>query len=313
MKTRKYSPEYMTEARRQPISRELIQKAIEKDLILESRVLSCDDKLTLKLELGKNIYGYIPFEELEFTPNNSKVKDVAAISKVGRHVKFKVLRFETNGDEVTVHCSRRAAQEDCYNNFISKKIPGDIIDARIVRVENYGVFCDIGCGYIALLPTNNISVTHVVNPKEFLDGVSRLKVIIQNIDSDGKVQLSHKELLGTWEEEASKFSKGEIICGKVLSVEEYGIFIRLSQNLSGLAAIPDKLEVSTGDMVSIRINNIVKDSLKIKLTIINKLENCKETNKFCYYKTDGNISEWTYYSNGSKIMKTSFIGGDNNE
>lgn len=304
----KYSPEYLTGMKREPMTMKFVHRAISNGAILEALVTSCDDDLTLKLELGKGIYGYIPFEDIEYRHDNSEIKDIAALSKVGRHIKFKMISFSKENGQIKVHCSRKEAQKDCYENYISKLSPGDITDARIVRIENYGVFCDIGCGFVALLPTNNISVTHVVNPKELLENISRLKVVVKEINTDGKIQLTHKELLGTWTEEASKFSRGDTVCGAVLSVEEYGVFIRLSQNLSGLAAPTQDIKINTGDLVSVRINSISDKSMKIKLTIIDKIDNCSESVRFKYYKTEGNIKEWVYSDTGKKRISTTFRG-----
>ena len=304
----KYSPEYLTGMKREPMTMKFVHRAISNGAILEALVTSCDDDLTLKLELGKGIYGYVPFEDIEYRHDNSEIKDITALSKVGRHIKFKMISFSKEDGQIKVHCSRKEAQKDCYENYISKLSPGDITDARIVRIENYGVFCDIGCGFVALLPTNNISVTHVVNPKEMLENISRLKVVVKEINTDGKIQLTHKELLGTWAEEASKFSRGDTVCGAVLSVEEYGVFIRLSQNLSGLAAPTQDIKINTGDLVSVRINSISDKSMKIKLTIIDKIDNCSESVRFKYYKTEGNIKEWVYSDTGKKRISTTFRG-----
>lgn len=309
----KYSPEYFSNKKFEPMTSKSLHKYMIEGSILEALVVSCDDKMTLKLDLGNHIYGYIPFEEVEFKYDNSKVKDVVAMSKVGRHVKFKILSIKTEGDNIIALCSRKEAQKDCYENYISNLTPGDIIDARIVRIENYGVFCDIGCGFVALLPTNNISVTHIINPKELLENITTLKVIVKNTDEEGRIQLSHKELLGTWEEEVSNFSKGDIVCGSVLSVEKYGVFVRLSQNLSGLAYTPENIKVNTGDLVSVRISGIAKDSAKIKLHIVSRIDNCTENMNFRYYKTEGRMDKWIYSTTSKKAIRTIFIGGDEDE
>lgn len=52
---------------------------------------------------------------------------------------------------------------------------------------------------------------------------------------DGRICLSQRELLGTWEENASLFEQGETVAGIVRSVEDYGIFVELTPNLAGLA------------------------------------------------------------------------------
>jgi small subunit ribosomal protein S1 len=212
-----------------------------------------------------------------------------------------------------VQCSRKEAQKQCFDKFIKTLKPGDVIDARVTKIVNYGIFCDIGCGYIAMLPTNNISVTHIINPCESLKYVHKLRVVVKDIDDKYMIQLSHKELLGTWEEEVSDLHEGDIVVGAVISVESYGVFVRLSQNLSGLAEIPIDEDVKQGELVTVRISSIKKENMKIKLLILNKVSNesteCDEDTverlSFRYRDMETtHIDEWTYSTPGSKKLIT---------
>ena len=88
---------------------------------------------------------------------------------------------------------------------------GDIIDAKVTHLESFGAFCDIGCGNIALLPIDAISVSRISHPKDRFTVGDSIKVIIKSIAEDGKITLSHKELLGTWEENAAMFAPGQTV------------------------------------------------------------------------------------------------------
>jgi small subunit ribosomal protein S1 len=189
----------------------------------------------------------------------------------------------------------------CYENYISKLSVGDIIDAHVTKIVGYGIFCDIGCGIIALLPTNNISVTHIVNPTVELKGLSTLKVIVKSIKEDNKIELTHKELLGTWKEQIAQFAEGDLVKGTVLSVEDYGVFIRLSQNLSGLAEVPETIELKPGDIVSTRIQSIQDKNMKVKLSVVEKIEdNDDKLIKFKYYVNEPHITDWVYSTETAK-------------
>lgn len=304
----KYSPEFMTRYADNKLSIGQIKRAIDNSTILEAKVNRCNKNNSLIMEISNNITCVIELSELEYNVDKSKeTKDISAKTKVNRHVKFIPTSIEIKDDKYIVNCSRKLAQKQCQENFIEKLLPGDVIDAKIVRVVNYGVFCDIGCGIVALLPTNNISVTHVTDIKKMMYGISRLKVIVHNIDDIGRVVLSHRELLGTWEEEASKFSVNDTVHGVVLNTEEYGTFIRISQNLCGLAdnTISD---LKTGDDVIVKILSIKDINMKIRLVVISKDENLeKQTQAFKYTKVDGHISKWVYSTKGSnKVIETVF-------
>lgn len=298
----RYSPEYLTKMTREPMSLSFIKRAIENKSILESQVIGCDENYTLTLNLGRNIIGKIPFTELEYHyDKNETTKIASAVSKVGKHVKYTPISFEKNGEQIIVNCSRRESQRVCFERLIKNLVPGDVIDARIIKVVGYGAFCDIGCGITALLPTNSISVTHVVDPVIALRYVHRIKVVVKDIDENYRIQLSHKELLGNWIEETSRINVGDIMYGTVLSKEDYGIFIRISQNLSGLAEVSN-LDINVGDLVSFKILSIIPNNMKVKLLILEKIELSEadmnrpnETNmRFRYIIKDGHINTWNY-------------------
>ena len=317
----RYSPEYLTKMTREPMSLSFIKRAIENKSILESKVISCDEDYTLTLDLGKNIIGRILFTELEYHYNKDEVVKIAsAVSKVGKHIKYTPMSYERVGDQIVVQCSRRESQRVCFEKFIKNLIPGDVIDARIIKVVGYGAFCDIGCGITALLPTNSISVTHVVDPVIALRYVHRIKVVVKDIDENYRIQLSHKELLGTWAEETSKINVGDIMYGTVLSKEDYGIFIRISQNLSGLAEVSD-LDIEVGDLVSFKILGIIPNNMKVKLLILEKIELSEadknrpnETNmRFRYVIKDGHINSWSYSTpTAKKQINSEFVFIDRN-
>ena len=290
----KYSPEYMTHRNREEMSLNAIKQAIRMQSILEARVTKCDSDNNLTIEIGKNIIGIIPFSELEYHPDGTPIKPASATSKVNRHIKYIPISIRKEDDLFIVDCSRKQVQKICYDNYISNLTPGDVIDAYVLKIMNYGIFCDIGCGIVALLPTNNISVTHIVNPAIELRGISTLKVVVNHIDENYRVELTHKELLGTWEEEVTSFNEDDVTYGTVLSVEEYGVFVRLSQNLSGLADVTE-LELKPGDLVSVRIQSIQNRNMKIKLTIIDKVGTVTDKPmRFKYYTTEPHIKDWVY-------------------
>ena len=290
----KYSPEYTAHRRDTNISLNAIKQAIKNETILESRVIKGDAKNNITLEIGKNIIGEIPFSELEYHTDGTPVKPASATSKINRHVKYIPLSIEKVNEQFVVKCSRKIVQKMCYDDYISKLTPGDVIDAHALKIVSYGIFCDIGCGIVALLPTNNISVTHIVDPMNELKGISALKVVVKNIDENLRVELSHKELLGTWEEEVADMQDGDVTYGTVLSVESYGTFVRISQNVSGLADNID-FDVEPGDLVSVRIQSIQHKNMKVKLTIIDNIGSVEDKPmRFKYYITEGHISDWVY-------------------
>ena len=236
--------------------------------------------------------GIIEREEGAIGIKEGKTRDIALISRVGKPVCFKVVDIKTDetGAKYAL-LSRRSAQEECLDYILKNKKCGDIIDAKVTHLESFGAFCDIGCGNIALLPIDAISVSRISHPRDRFKVGDSLKAIIKNIADDGKITLSHKELLGTWEENALSFSQGQTVSGIVRSVEPYGVFVELSPNLAGLAETGADVEVGQG--VCVYIKNIIPEKMKIKLIIIDTVDNTQSKN-IKYYYNDEHIDKFCY-------------------
>ena len=282
----------------------LLREAMENGTILEARARLCDASHNLCVDLG-GMRGIIPREEGALGIRDGSVRDIAIISRVNRPVCFTVTSIETD-DSGTPYAllSREKAQKKCIESYISTLRRGDVVRAKITHLENFGAFADIGCGIAALLPIDAISVSRIEHPCErFCVGMD-IKAVIKSIEN-GRISLSHKELLGTWEENAARFAAGETVAGVVRSVESYGAFVELSPNLAGLAE--SKEGVRAGQQASVYIKSIIPEKMKIKLIIIETFD-CRYSPKPPEYFTDAaHIDRFLYSPEGcAKTVETVF-------
>ena len=261
------------------------------ETILEAIVTMCDSDHNLVVDLGI-MRGIIPREDGAIGISEVSTRDIALISRVGRAVCFVITDIceDGNGKKYAL-LSRKIAQKKCLEYILNEKHIGDIIDAKITHLEPFGAFCDIGCGNVALLPLDAISVSRISHPKDRFCAGDSIKAIIKNIDEDKKITLSHKELLGTWEQNSAKFSQGQTVSGIVRSVEEYGIFVELTPNLAGLAEPKDNVFV--GQTASVYIKSIIPDKMKIKLIIIDSFDTPQEKS-VKYFYNDDHITDFIY-------------------
>ncbi len=262
----RYTPEGIA-AKGEIKSIEALERAIERGTILEAPAVLCDHNLNLHIELGIGIKAVIPREETQYPASGDDIKDIAILTRVGKRVCFKVLRLEkTASGETVAILSRRAAQRECMENYVSTLIPGDIIPAKVTHLESFGAFVDIGCGLNSLLSIDCISVSRISHPSERLAVGDVIYTVVKSIDERGRVYVSQKELLGSWEENASLFVEGQTVCGIIRSVESYGVFVELKPNLAGLAEYRD--DAIPGDTAAVFIKAIIPEKMKVKLIII---------------------------------------------
>lgn len=175
--------------------------------------------------------------------------------------------------------------------YISLLQNGDVIPAKVTHLEPFGCFVDVGCGIPSLIPIDAISVSRIAHPNDRFYNGQDIFVVIKSVEN-GRICLSHKELLGTWEENAQRFQAGETVGGIVRSVESYGIFIELAPNLAGLAEPRDNVQV--GQAASVYIKALIPEKMKVKLIIVDVFENTNFPSKLKYFINSGHICRWEY-------------------
>ena len=270
-----------------------LREALETGDILEAPVQRCGVDHTLLLNLG-GVQGRIPREEAVAPAISGADRDIAVLSRVGKPTCFTVTALESDGKGAPLALlSRRAAQEQAIAWLLEHGPVGSVLPARVTHLEKFGAFVDLGCGVTSLVPLENISVSRIPHPAaRFRVGQDILTAVTDVDPAACRFYLSHKELLGTWLENAAAFSPGTAVPGVVRGVRDYGIFIELAPNLSGLADWRSGVEL--GDAVSVYIKSIRPDCRKIKLQIIQDLGPAPEPEDLRYFITDGTVEGWSY-------------------
>lgn len=299
-----YKPEGMNFQYNGALTKNLLrtpQALIGENRIFEGTVIKCDSSLNLWVDFcGAKCM--IPKDEVTYLFPGEVLKDITIISRVGKTVCF-VVTGVTRGDygEEILLLSRRLAQIRCLEEYIDSLMPGDIIDAKVTHMEQFGAFCDIGCGIISLLSVDCISVSRISHPKDRFEVGQPIKAVIKSRTPEGRIYITHRELLGTWEENAAFFTQGQTVAGIVRSVESYGIFVELAPNLAGLAE--PKEDIYPSQSAAVYIKSIIPERMKIKLVLIDAKGELPPKKPIEYigntYKEE-HIDRWQYSPNCSK-------------
>lgn len=280
-----------------------MDQAAEEEQILEGIVTRCDCAHNLVVDCN-GITGLIPRSEAALGLSSGRTREIALLSRVGKPVCFQVIG-EGDGQYLF---SRARVQQKALNYLMENLLPGDVICARVTHLEPFGAFVDIGCGLTSLVGIEHISVSRIAHPAERFYPGQWIHVAVRGVDpSLGRVHLTHRELLGTWLENARRFSPGETVSGVVRGNEDYGVFVELSPNLSGLAE--RKEGVSSGDGVSVYIKSILPEKMKVKLILIDKLEKAPSTliRPEDYQITQGRLQHFLYSPPGKEGRLTETV------
>ena len=146
---------------------------------------------------------------------------------------------------------------------------GQIVDGIVTGIQPYGAFVKMDNGSDGLVYIEDLSVARIKSPKDRVKIGQKIKCMVKYVDKDtGRVNLSYKNCLGTWEENAQKFEEGMTVKGIVRDTEKNknGVFIELTPNLIGMAEYSEELKY--GDTIDVCIKRILPEKKKVKLIIV---------------------------------------------
>ena len=243
------------------------EEAEETNDILQGIVKNCDKDYNLHVELKNGMHGIIPRQEIEAINIDEKgfPKENLCIGKVHKYVQFKLK--EKDGDKLIF--SRKDVQQEVLNSVKTDLKVGDNIKGIVKNITPYGAFIDIGGGVVGLAYIEDLSVARIKTPYERLKIGQNVNIVVKSINREtGKLNLSYKDTLGTWEENAKKFSVGMNTKGIIRETEKNknGIFIELTPNLVGMAEYKEGLKY--GEKVDLYIKKIDYDKKKVKVVLL---------------------------------------------
>ena len=188
-----------------------LQKAQKLGTIMQGVGRKCDENYNLQVNLGNGIVGIIPRNEMDATNSDSFgfTRKSICKNKVNQFVQFKVKEIY---DKNRMLLSRKDVGKEALEWVKNDLQPGMVINGIVKNIRKYGVFIDIGGGISGLLHVEDISVSRIKSPEERFFIGQKIKVVVKYIERDtNRVVLSHKELLGDWEENIQDFQEKTVV------------------------------------------------------------------------------------------------------
>ena len=250
------------------LNRSNIKQYMKNHETLQGLVKECDDNYNLYINFDNGLKGIMPREEVEGInlQEDGLPKTNLCTGKVHKFVQFKVTDINNEG---TVTLSRKKVQEEALNWVKNDLKVGQKVTGIVKNIKPYGAFIEIGGGVVGLVHIEDLSIARIKTPYERLKIGQKINIMVKSIDREqGKVILSYKEILGSWEENVGKFTSGIKVKGIVRETEKNknGIFIELTPNLVGMAEYEEGLKY--GQDVEVYIKKIDKEKKKVKLLIV---------------------------------------------
>ena len=200
---------------------------------------------------------------------------------VNSQISVKVMEVDRSRNRLIL--SERAAMREVRQRrkeaLITELEVGEIRDGRVVSLENFGAFVDIG-GAEGLVHITELSWEHVTHPRQVLDVGQEVEVKVISVDAEAnRIGLSIKQLKpDPWDELAARFGKGALIRATVTKLTKFGAFAKVEQlpAVEGLIHISElsnsRVEhprdvVSRGDKLTLRVVKVDVKNRRLGLSL----------------------------------------------
>lgn len=256
-------------------SDQILQQAFEKNIPVQGRVTGFNSG-GLVVNLG-GIRAFCPLSQVE----KGYCEDPA--SYASKTLTFQVIEFRGRNRNIVL--SRRAQMETETireaKELRSKLSKGSILLGIITRLEPFGAFVDLG-GLEGLIHISEISHTRLEHPRDFLSSGSEVQVKVLDIkDLGGKkerLSLSLRALEpNPWDQVLERFHEGDVINGKIVSIQKFGAFVQIIPGIEGLIHVSQlsvhqrvshpKDVVAIGQEIQARIQSIEPTQKRVSLSI----------------------------------------------
>ena len=227
-----------------------------------------DENLNMIGKIGKNVKAIIPRGEASsVVGEDGLVEEKFIVNKVGKVLPVCIKEIVQNNDGIELIMSKRLLELKVRKWMYMHLKPGVKLRGIVVGLKDYAAFVDVGGGVTGILKLHDMSDSRLTNASDMFKLGQRINVVVKKYDRDtGRIELTYKELLGTFEENVKEFKEGDIVEGIVRNRIKSGVFVELKPNVIGIAEHVNGIESNQKVLVSIKKINLEKK--KIKLVII---------------------------------------------
>jgi small subunit ribosomal protein S1 len=250
---------------------ESIEEAVKNDEAVDGVILA-----RTKGGLFVDVYGVKAF--LPGSHVGAKANELDSL--IGKKFQFKIIK--TNNKRSSLVVSRRVlvdAERAKKKEETLKRLEEDaVLKGTVKNITDYGAFVDLG-GIDGLLHISDMSWGRISHPSEMLHVGQEIEVLVLKYDpATEKVTLGYKQKMqDPWMNVDVKYPAGSRVQGKVVSITDYGAFIKVEEGLEGLVHVsemdwapkpkhPSKY-VQVGDEVEALVLKADRDERRLSLSI----------------------------------------------
>ena len=254
-----------------------------KDLMKSAEILPIKitdaNKGGLMVKIG-HIMGFLPVSQLipEHYPRvegGDKNKILEFLRKfINQTLRVKVIDVDEKEDKLIV--SEKAAWEEAQEKAVSKFKVGDNIKGKITAVTDFGAFVEFDDKMEGLIHISELAWQRIDDPRDIVKVGDTVEAEIINIEGT-KIFLSMKKLkTDPWKKINEKYKINEVVSGKILKANPFGLFVELDHDIHGLAHISELSDkpitnieeiAKPGDVMNFKIISIEPENHRLGLSL----------------------------------------------
>ena len=225
-------------------------------------------------EVNNEIDVLVHLQEISY----SRINHPDEVFTIGERHDLKVIGIDN--EKMQISCSIKALTKDPFENISNYEI-GKSYKAKVIKVVDYGAFCELQPGLTCLLHSSEISWNKKnVVPTKFFNINDEIDCVITDINKEKKrISISHKLAKeNPYESFEKKYSVGSVIKGKISNIKDFSIYINFEEfdidgflhanDLSYIGKPEEELKkYKKSDELEVKILDIKAKEQKIKLGV----------------------------------------------
>ena len=225
-------------------------------------------------EVNNEIDVLVHLQEISY----SRINHPDEVFTIGEKHELKVISIDK--EKMQISCSIKALTPDPFENISNYEI-GKTYKAKVIKVVDYGAFCELQPGLTCLLHSSEMSWSKKnITPNKFLRVNEEIDCVITEIDKEKKrIAISYKLAKeNPYETFEKKYPVNSTLKGKISNIKDFSIYVTIEElsidgflhanDLSYSSKPDDEVKkFQKGDEIEVKVLEIKPKEQRIKFGV----------------------------------------------
>ena len=225
-------------------------------------------------EVNNEIDVLVHLQEISY----SRINHPDEVFTIGEKHDLKIISIDN--DKLQISCSIKALTPDPFENISNYEV-GKTYKVKVIKIVEYGAFCEIQPGLTCLLHSSEVSWNKKnVSTNKYLKINDEIQCVITDIDIEKKrIAISHKLAKeNPYELFEKKYPVDSVLKGKISNIKDFSIYLNFEEfdidgflhanDLSYTSKSDDEIKkYSKGQEIEVKVLEVKAKEQKIKLGV----------------------------------------------